>query len=162
MRNSKNCFKCSVHKPLHEFYKHKGMADGHLNKCKECNKKDVRENRDKNLDYYQEYDKGRANIPKRVIARKEYSVTDAGKKAHREANARWTESNLIKRAASHMVNNAIRNEKLHKSYICESCGNGDVRIHGHHDDYAFPLSVRWLCSKCHCAWHEINGSAKNG
>lgn len=37
----KNCFKCCVEKPITDFYKHKKMGDGHLNKCKSCTKKDV-------------------------------------------------------------------------------------------------------------------------
>ena len=46
---NKICFKCGQSKPLDDFYKHAQMGDGHLNKCKECNKKDVKDNYEKNI-----------------------------------------------------------------------------------------------------------------
>lgn len=36
MNTEKKCFVCGQVKPLDEFYVHKRMGDGHLNKCKEC------------------------------------------------------------------------------------------------------------------------------
>lgn len=46
---TKVCFKCGVDKPLSEYYKHKKMGDGHLNKCKDCTRKDVREREERLL-----------------------------------------------------------------------------------------------------------------
>lgn len=44
MEAEKKCFKCGKRLPLSSFYRHPSTADGHLNKCKECTKKDVHRN----------------------------------------------------------------------------------------------------------------------
>lgn len=158
----KRCFKCGVAKELNNFYKHPQMADGHVNKCKECNKKDVRDNRNIRIDYYREYDKARANNPDRVNARLEYQKSDPGKVACKRAKIKYVERNIIKRAAHIMFGNAVRDGRIQKKDNCESCGIFHTRIHGHHDDYSKPFEVRWLCPKCHSQWHKENGSGLNG
>ena len=157
----KKCFKCGAVKSLSAFYKHPAMADGHIGKCVECAKNDVRENRERRADYYREYDRSRAMSPNRVAARSAYQSTPAGRSACDRAKKRWSESNTIKRAAQIQVGNAVRDGRLKKSKECESCRKAG-RTHGHHDDYAFPLSVRWLCPACHSAWHKAHGEALNG
>lgn len=52
---SKRCFGCRETKPLEEFYAHKQMADGHLNKCKDCVKRDVQRRYRDNCDKIREY-----------------------------------------------------------------------------------------------------------
>lgn len=162
MTESKKCFKCEEIKPLTDFYKHSGMKDGRVNKCKECNKKDVRENRKSKVEYYRQYDKDRfKNDPKVKYRHERYKNTDAGKESIRKAKEKWSEENPIKRGASTMVGNAVRDGKLTKPKNCSQCGVEPERLHGHHDDYAKPLEVRWLCPKCHTDWHKENGEGLN-
>lgn len=137
----KTCFKCQRELPLSDFYKHKQMADGHLNKCKDCTKKDATVNRWKNIDRIRAYDRGRGNRQASGYVR--------------EYRARFP----LKYKAVNMVNNAIRDKKLF-SKPCEACGS-ERSVHGHHDDYAEPLNVRWLCAICHKRWHEDNGEGLN-
>lgn len=52
LKAEKECFICHQVKPLSDFYKHKGMFDGHLNKCKECCNKYYSYERKNNPQYY--------------------------------------------------------------------------------------------------------------
>mgnify|MGYP003402966832 CR=1 FL=1 len=56
----KFCFGCSSKKPLSEFYKHKAMADGHLNKCIACKKNDSAQNLAKKLEDPEWHEKEKA------------------------------------------------------------------------------------------------------
>ena len=141
MNLSKSCFKCGETKPLSAFYKHKQMADGHVNKCKECNKFDVRKNRALRVDYYREYDKSRGNRQSYEYV-KEYRLRYPNKyKAHC------------------MVHNSIKAKKLYKE-PCVVCGT-DENVVAHHNDYLKPLNVVWMCQAHHCQWHKENGEGLN-
>ena len=157
----KQCFKCGEVKPLSDFYRHPMMKDGHVNKCKECNKKDVRENYKLKIDHYKEYESNRAMLPHRVEARRKYIQTESGKNAELKSKRKYKKNNPIKDKAKVTLNNAVRDGRLMKPETCSECGSGG-RIHGHHCDYSKPLDVIWLCPTCHVKWHKLNGEAKNG
>lgn len=139
----KECFKCGATKPLSEFYKHPRMKDGHVNKCKDCNKLDVSRNRLANVERYREYDRKRGS-------RQDKAYRDGHKERYPN-----------KRKAHSVVSNAIRDGKLKRGTECEVCG-ASGRLEAHHDDYAKPLEVKFLCGVCHKAWHLVHGEGKNG
>ena len=117
------------------------MGDGHLNKCKNCTKKDVHEHRLANLETIRAYDRDRGNR-QTAEYRKLYKLTYPNK--YKSVT---------------MVNNAIRDNKLFRE-PCETCGHEET--HAHHDDYLKPLNVRWLCAAHHRQWHVQHGEGKNG
>lgn len=149
----KTCFKCSKTLPLVEFYPHKYMADGHLNKCKECTKQYEKDRRASKPARLMEYEKSRSNLPHRVEARNRYAKTPEGRLARDRAVKAQNRRRPIQRAARIQVGNALRSGKLVKQ-PCEVCG--EIKVHGHHDDYSKPLDVRWLCTTHHAAWHRAN------
>lgn len=152
----KVCFKCGAEKPLSDFYKHHAMADGHVNKCKECNKKDVRGNREANLEYIQEYDRRRRSEEYLLSNLKEGETLESVRGAVTQAKARWVEKNPNKRTAQMAVNNAVRDGRLTKLTHCEHCLKNDVKIQGHHWSYLPEnwLDVLWLCASCHGKEHR--------
>lgn len=139
----KICISCDQPKPLTEFYKHPQMADGYLGKCKDCQKKNTKEARERNPEHYKKYDQERAGTDKRKRAVARYHATH--KPLVNEIKKRWIQRNPEKRKAHHAVSNAIRDGKL-KRQLCEVCGK---KAQAHHDDYSKPLQVRWLCTHHH-------------
>ena len=147
----KTCRECGIDKPMTEYYAHKQMADGHLNKCKSCVRSRVSIYSEKNSEYYKEYDKKRANLPHRVQARKEYAKTEAGKLATKKAHQNYIEKFPLRRAAHIIVGTALKSGSLVK-LSCLICGN---ESEAHHPDYSRPLDVVWLCSSHHKEAHKI-------
>lgn len=140
----KKCFKCGESKPLSYFYKHSQMADGHVNKCKECNKQDVRDNYSSNNEYYRQYDRERLKdkTSPRNVKKVEYS-REYGKNNPQKAKTRYS------------LGNAIRDKRVIRGCNCEHCGSTD-NIHGHHSSYVKDMwfMVTWLCGKCHVRLHK--------
>ena len=136
----KKCFKCGEEQPLSEFYKHKQMADGHLNKCKACTKSDVKKHREDNIEHFREYDKRRGNRQSPEYL-KDYRKRYPNKvRAHRKVAYEVWAGNLSAKP-------------------CSNCGREDT--HAHHSDYLKPLDIEWLCPVCHCQWHRDNGEGLN-
>jgi hypothetical protein len=133
----KKCFKCGLELPLTNFYKHPQMADGHVNKCKECNKKVVKGNYINNvkLPGYVEKERKRGRDKYRRL----YEFTG---KANPKSNAKWMQKYPEKRKAHSMSGKLISPiegfEKHHWSYNKE-----------HYKD------VIWLTKKHHMKAHRF-------
>ena len=170
----KICFKCNIEKDLNSFYKHKRMKDGHLNKCIECTKIDVRTRAEKpdvmekTRQWAREWIKRPEIKEKRRVYLNNYRRTEwfndhikpfMGSNSPdkiSEKQIKYRENNKIKVIAHGIVNYSIKNGLMINPRKCENCGSTE-NIQGHHDDYSKPYDVRWLCHICHCEWHRLNG-----
>lgn len=123
----KVCGICKQSKDESEFGKAKQRKDGLHCNCKIC----MRE-------YSRKYSKTHIRVTG--------ESSDKAKKLYRERNP-------LKAQAHGKVAYAIRCGRLAKR-PCEVCGN--TNVFAHHDDYNFPLKVRWLCDAHHKEWHKHN------
>jgi hypothetical protein len=125
----KTCFKCGTSKPLTDYYKHPQMGDGHLNKCKECARKD--------------------SADRLEIKTQDPEWVEKEKLRHVEKFRRYrngTELEIKKIKARSAVKHAISKNEIQKE-PCAVCGNHKVQ--GHHEDYDKPLDITWLCIRHH-------------
>jgi hypothetical protein len=136
----KTCFKCSESKPLTEFYRHAQMGDGHLNKCKECAKRDAYESRHfLHRDRTLAYDRERAKFPERV---------SIAKRIQQEYKANFPE----RKRAQWLLRSAVLRGEVKKTH-CFVCGSEHVEAH--HPDYSAPLDVIWMCVDHHKETHAL-------
>jgi hypothetical protein len=121
----KKCFKCSLEKPLDDFYKHKEMSDGHLNKCIECTKKDSSK-RESNLRLNLEWiekEKLRAREKYYRLGYKEKNKPSPEKKKliMERYNSKFPEKLKAKNLTSHIKSIVYGNHLHHWSYNLEHC-----------------------------------------
>jgi len=141
----KRCFKCGLVKELSEFYPHKRMMDGHLNKCKTCTKSDVSARAQVKL---QDPDWVAAERERCRIKQEAYRKAGLAAPVSRESRERWMAKNAHKVKAERAVANAHKRMKVKPPEHCSKCGQpGDLERH--HPDYSKPLEIEWLCTGCH-------------
>lgn len=152
----KQCFKCQKNLPLSEYYKHPAMGDGHLNKCKQCTKRD--------------------SESRRLEKEKDPNWIIAERKRHREKSRKYRELGLVKKLTNDKKNIALKRyrnkypeKELARSAVARALKSGKIHRHpccvcgakaeAHHEDYSKPLDVIWFCSRHH-AEHHVNQRKK--
>ena len=142
---TKACYKCGEILPLTDYYRKKRSADGHSCYCKDCDKKRMREYRERNVERLRAYDNNRHNKAERI----------------RKNNIRLANRSDLPddyHMAHSKVKYAIKTGKLLRPRICEVCGC-ECKPEAHHVDYDRPLDVVWLCPPCHKKLHNGKGEA---
>ena len=146
---SRPCKDCGATPDVARFYA------GVPQRCAECHKQSIRQNRAAKATYYQEFEAMRyvRDYEKRRALNAAYAQTERGKAAIRRGQLAYIARNPERRAAHISLGNALRDGRVIRPTECQDCG-AMVRLQGHHDDYAKPLDVRWLCVPCHTKAHH--------
>jgi arsenate reductase-like glutaredoxin family protein len=170
----KYCNGCKETLSLDAFAKCTRNKSGVQSKCKKCRKALNADWYDRNSEHVKAYSKDKYinNIDYYKNYAKEYSENN--RDYVNTKSKEWSKLNRDKRNA---VQKAYRNEypgvvanmnltvRLVKSNgkptNCEVCGDEPKQLNGHHDDYAKPNEIRWLCPLCHATWHAENGEGLN-
>ncbi len=179
----KTCRICNVEKSLDNFYKlskARSYGDGYDTRCKECikklsdtpGKKEQARIRDKNRQSspkrlesqhrYRQSEKGKLGQSRRY---KKYRKTEYGRNKglermkqfrqtakFKQAIERYRSKYPEKRKAQYTLYNAVHENKIIRPNECSICRKSCIP-QGHHYDYSKPLSVIWLCKKCHSDLH---------
>lgn len=126
--------------PLSGFARNRCRTDGLDFYCKACNRAWHREH---------------AKTRRRKASRRAWAAS-AGRAAVNRYRGRYPQ----KHQAQLQLQVAVKTGKIRRASACIKCG-GTKLVEAHHDDYAKPLAVRWLCRWCHRTWHRLNGQGLN-
>jgi hypothetical protein len=138
----KNCIICGDLKPLTDYYVHKQMNDGHLNKCKTCCKQqaDEREKRLRNNPEWVEKEKERAREKyHRLNYRDKHKPTKENKKKYMDKyKENYPEKKKANNKCANLAPLVLGNELHHWSYneehftdVIELSVNDHYLIHRH-------------------------------
>lgn len=117
---TKICFKCNTEKPLTQYYKHNGMADGHLNKCMSCTKSDSKKRFNEKIKdpefLKSERDRGRERYHRLGYKDKTKPDAETKKATIERYREKYPEKRAAHAATSKMKPLAKGNELHHWSY----------------------------------------------
>ena len=120
----KVCFKCGIEKSIGSFYVHKQMADGHLNKCIDCTKKDTKERIEHLSNDSLWCDKERARHRDKYYRlgykEKHKPTPEMKKKAMDKHNKKYPEKVACKNRTSHLKSKIKGNHLHHWNYNIEN------------------------------------------
>lgn len=136
--DERKCCVCKEVKSEEDFYL--STRYGRQAQCKACHRQTNRKHKQENSELYKHYSREHYRKNKQ-----QYKVRDR----------RYSKN---KANAVSAVFYAIKKGKLTRK-PCEVCGA--EKADAHHDDYAKPLEVRWLCRSHHVQWHVKHGEALN-
>lgn len=150
----KTCFKCKVEYPITNFYVHSQMADGHINKCKECTKKDVKGNVERIC-----------QICKKIFTTSNTEIKRRGGGGYCCSRACWYKrfNNIVKRGeySPNWKGDDVKKDALHnwverqlgKPRKCEHCKTTEAKKYEWSNiSQKYKRDLKdWqrLCTKCH-------------
>ncbi len=103
-------------------------------------------------EYYLKYKHTESGKKARRRAEQKYKKTPKGQEVQRIANRKKKLKFPEKIKAQNAVHDAIKRGKLDRPWVCELC-KAEVFIEAHHNDYAKPLEIVWVCAACHKKLH---------
>lgn len=155
--NTKKCKKCKKVKKVDEFYEDKRFKDGYFYMCRRCscekNKEWAKKNKEHLIKYRSlYYDKNKNTLLKKSKLYYEKNKKRMMKQSkERKKELLKTDYGKQQSKCWKLIERLIKQGKL-KRKPCLICGN--LRSQAHHEDYAKPKEITWLCNKHHRELHR--------
>ncbi len=142
IKEVRKCCRCGQAKPLVDFRRDSRDPLGRQRRCRECASAYER--------LYRQTEHGRKACGR---AQKKYRRRPEIRAKFQFDGLMYAKLHRKANSASTRVSYAVAAGKLIRPPTCSKCGKSCV-ADGHHENYARPLSVTWLCRACHRFLHE--------
>lgn len=119
------------------FYPSKRAWNGITSQCRKCHMKGSMETRDK---------ENAKKLKRESMRRMRDTQPDKYKERDRAASKKRPKD--MRYYARQLLNHALRKGVVSKPERCSKCQE-IKKLTAHHNDYAKPLEVEWLCYECH-------------